>query len=185
MDELELLLQESVNLQTEKKKVAEAQKRRKQVFGVTASERAEDAERIAAWEAAHVWRSEAAVARFLEQECLHCGDCQYLFSGLLERQSSRTAQRMDRAKRWIAVDTINPDLPKETMLVRREVDFCMECVEEHGFDLGKAQWESGLPVEWAQAPVELPADQMPPIDQLLTLAAPVYNPERSEEAHAI
>lgn len=145
-DDLNALLTESIEIVKETKLAAESRKRMKQVHGVTSAERQEDSARVLAWEAQHVWRPEANVARFVEQQCQNCGDCQYLFSGLLQRQSHRHLK--DGSKRWVAVESSIASLPNEIQLATMTVPFCLECCDKVGFDLRNAYWAEGDKVEW-------------------------------------
>jgi len=146
MDELDSLLNESLSIVRD---IAEAKAARERVKrgGQSAEDKAADAARIASWEAQHVWKPEANVARFVEQECRSCGDCQYIFTGLLQRQSHRHI-KTDGSQRWVQADKQIVALPNEVMLAHTDVPFCIECSDVAGFMLKTARWESGEKVEW-------------------------------------
>lgn len=144
--ELSDLLEESMVQDRERKAVVEAKKRVKQVTGVTAAERAEDATRIIAWESQHVWRGAANVARFEVQVCKSCGEEHTIFSGLFERQEHRHLAH--HSQRWIRATGTKAALPNEIILAKREVPMCIDCCDWVGFDYRNATWENGQKVEW-------------------------------------
>ena len=101
--------------------------------GYTAEQLAEDAKRIADWEAKHEWTEVANVAAFTESHCLRCGDYSYLFTGLMRR---RTHRHQKGAMSWVKVKEQRADLPNEISLDEIEVPFCAECCDQVGF-----QWD--------------------------------------------
>lgn len=140
--DLDALLAESVTSVMESKAAKKA-KERLAKGGLTPQELAEDKARLAAWEMRHVWKPEANVARFVEQECTRCGDFQYFFQGLFQRQSHRHFPTQQR--RWVAVPAQVADLPNEVMTEAKQVPFCGECLEQVGFSWDRGYTEDGTP----------------------------------------
>jgi hypothetical protein len=146
---LDDLLAESVALAKDAKADKDA-KARLAKGGLSPKEREADMARLAAWEMKHVWKPEANVARFLETSCANCGECSYVFTGLLQRQSHRHAPAQNR--RWVAVDAQDPKLPNETMIKEEQSAFCGECSAQFGFTWKAGYYEDGR--EWEAAAEE-------------------------------
>lgn len=135
--DLDDLLAESME-SVQGEKLAKAAKERIKRGGQSAVERAEDAARIAAWEAAHEWLANAAVAMFTDLRC-QCGASTRQFTGLFTREVHR---HLKVSQRWRRVEAIAAHLVQETAIRIENVPMCGACAFDKGWDLGKAYiWE--------------------------------------------
>lgn len=135
LSELDNLLAGAMQESREGTEARRARERMKQVHGVTARERLEDAERIAAWEAKHEWRALANVALFHEHVCTTCNTFSMTFSHYLERQEHR---HMRKAQRWVKVETTKAILPNEVVRKVHYTSMCEDCAEQNGWRLHDA-----------------------------------------------
>lgn len=135
-------------------KAAKEAKARLLKGGGDATQVAEDAARVRAWEAKHEWRAEANCAIFMEQECEGCGDFQYFLQGTFERQEHR---HVKGTRRWEPVEGSKAGLDSEVMIQTRLVPFCGECCERAGFSFSRSYYEGTDPaaLEGLAEPVEV------------------------------
>ncbi len=135
---LDALLAESMGEAREQSAAAAARERLKRGTG-TAAERAEDAARIAEWEARREWEQVANVALFHNFTC-DCGTETSLFQGLFAREVHRTLQF---SQRWRRVETADAALNNEVAIRECKVPMCTACATGKGWDMDDAYgWES-------------------------------------------
>lgn len=132
LDDLESLFAEAVGIA---KETAEAKKSRERIKqgGLSAAERAADAERIRLWELKHEWVATANVAAFEEHVCLACDTAHRIFTSLMIRQRHRNLN--NGAMRWQTVAVATPGLPNEVAIRRIEHGMCEDCADTNGWDL--------------------------------------------------
>lgn len=131
--DLESLLAESMGAVADERATRAARERLKR-GGQSALERAEDAARVAAWEAAHEWEAIASVAMFEDSRC-KCGMSARRFAGLFTREAHR---HLKTAERWRRVEASDAKLPNETALRVIYSPMCESCAFDKGWDLAKA-----------------------------------------------
>ena len=147
MDFFDELNADIAKIISKQKTLADAEKARKksndlrQSPAVRAEARAEHLEILALIEAAK-WSIAKVVALFSEQHCDGCGSYHRVFLQYMEEHfvTSRPTSR-----KWVRVSKLNPDLPRGIMLQSHTTHICMDCCEEHGFELLGAQHIDPIP----------------------------------------
>lgn len=127
--DLDDLLAESLAAAREEAEAKQARERAKR-GGQSASEAAEDAERIRRWELAHEWKAVANVALFERHTCA-CGRHQTIFRQLMTRQQHR---HLRDSQRWQRVDASLANLPNEVVVQKWETPMCPACAPQAGFE---------------------------------------------------
>lgn len=135
-DDLDSLLNESVGLVKAAKEVKAAKltlKRSSSIMDPT--ERQFIEAKVAAWEAAHTWKTLELVAVFRRQACA-CGSVHETFSHFMHHQQHRTDAF---AQRWVSA-TFGPDsdeqsLPRNVAFTDSIIPMCRFCASDSGFDL--------------------------------------------------
>lgn len=138
IDPLDELLSESLAEVAEQRATKDARERLKR-GGATATQRAEDEERIRRWEALHEWKAVANVAQFERHKCA-CGRQQTIFRQLMTRQVHRHL----KVVRWQQAETTLADLPNEIVVQKWETPMCTYCADTRGFDFktqSVKEWE--------------------------------------------
>lgn len=130
-DDLETLFAEAMHGARESAEAKNARERIKR-GGLSAVERAADAERIRQWELKHEWIAVANVAAFEEHVCMACDTAHRVFTGVLIRQRHRNLQ--NGAMRW-QPGTVKTGLASEVAIRRIEQPMCEDCAESNGWDL--------------------------------------------------
>lgn len=135
MSELDDLLEEAMAGQRDAAAAKAARERLKR-GGLSAAERAEDAARIAAWEAAHEWEAVASVAVWHQLRC-SCVTAMSVtvFQGLFTRETHR---RLKALQRWRRVEAADAKLPPETAIRVVPVPMCAACSEGKGWSFDNA-----------------------------------------------
>lgn len=134
-DELDELLQESLDEVATKKQYAEDLKARKRNFtGMSAEEVAYCNSRMQAFEQARIWRPISNLAVFTRFECLNCHDYKTVFTRWMLREKSRLNAT---AQRWETVDTPKDHLPTDAAIEVRKTSICTSCapmlnIDTHG-----------------------------------------------------
>lgn len=132
-DALEALLAESLQVAAQKESTAAAKARLARDSG-SAAERAEDAARVAAWEAAREWSLVANVAMFTRTVC-ECGSAHEAFAGLFARETHRT---LGMSQRWRRADEADAAMPNEVAMREASAPMCADCAERKGWLVGAA-----------------------------------------------
>lgn len=138
LEALDALLSESLASAREASATAAARERLKRGAG-TAAERAEDAARIAEWEARREWDAVANVALFHNFTCA-CGETRTnVFQGLFAREVHRV---LGFSQRWRRVTTADASLENEVAIRECQVPMCTACATGKGWDVDNAYgWE--------------------------------------------
>ena len=132
---LDDLLAESVQ-EAAKVSATEAARDRLRRGTGNAAERAEDAARIAAWEAQREWDQQANVALFHQFAC-ECGAAESrLFQGLFIREVHRTLGH--GSQRWRRVSAADAALPNEVAVSEVATPMCAECAGDKGWAIEAA-----------------------------------------------
>lgn len=136
---LDDLLAESV-AQADQAKLATAARARLKSQSGSAAERAEDAARIARWEAEREWDQKANVALFHDFAC-SCGETRTsVFQGLFIRETHKELGH--GSQRWRRVEAATAGLPNEVAVRCMEVPICMDCAEGKGWMVENVtEWE--------------------------------------------
>lgn len=138
-DPLAELLAESLTATREAAEAKAARERRKR-GGQSATEAAEDAERLRRWELAHEWRPVANVALFERHTCLTCGQHQTIFRQLMQRQQHR---HLRDSQRWQQVEASLASLPNEVVVQTWETPMCPACAAQAGFSFDRVtEWSA-------------------------------------------
>ena len=146
LDDLDSLLNESVSLVKAAKEVKAAKLTLKRSSSVMdATERQFIEQKVAAWEAAHTWKTLELVAVFRRQTCA-CGCTHETFSHFMHHQQHRTDAF---AQRWVSAtfgpDSSQSDLPRNVAFTESLTPMCEHCAEHAGFDLSSPTakaWEA-------------------------------------------
>lgn len=130
--DLEDLLDSAMKEQHERERYQLDMKARKRSFsGMTPEEVAFCNSRMAAFEAARIWRTELNVAVFATVTCLNCGDTRRIFSRWMIKQQSRvtatTKRLMPAPKPTANVKTIAAEEPRNSAI-------CPSCAMLEGID---------------------------------------------------
>ena len=124
LDSLDNLLTESLDTVRAGEEARGARERLRR-GGQSTAERAEDAARIAAWEAAHEWSPVANVGVFMHTVCACGRRGEEFLSSLMVRETHRTQKF---TQRWRAVSAwTNPRLQKEVMSKELPILACGGC----------------------------------------------------------
>ncbi len=126
-DELEALLGEAVEAQSEAAKLKELRKKQKGGFGLSE----DDLERIRKWELAKEWIAVSNTAIFKRYVC-SCGFHSTVFEGLMLEQRHRHDKH---ANRWTAQSTSIASLPNNTAIRTKPIPMCQRCALGKGFSL--------------------------------------------------
>lgn len=136
-DPLAELLAESLAATREALEAKAARDRAKR-GGQSATQQAEDAERIRRWELAHEWKAVANVALFERHECA-CGRHQTIFRQLMTRQQHR---HLRDSQRWQQADASLTDLPNEVVVQKWQTPMCPACSPQAGFEFRNVtEWQ--------------------------------------------
>jgi hypothetical protein len=131
-DELDDLLQESLDEVSAKKQYAEDLKARKRNFtGMSAEEAAFCNSRMQAFEQARIWRPVKNLAVFTQFECTNCHDTKRVFTRWMLQEKSRTNAT---ARRWETVAEAKANLPTEAAMETRKTSICTSCAPMLGID---------------------------------------------------
>lgn len=134
-EDLDALLAESILERQEGKEVRKIRRKlADDKIAMPKQERDLIEKKVAEWDVKREWQPEAAVAMFTTQICGWCGSRHSLFTGFLQRQTSRVS----KVDRWVKVDrNLLEGLPKETKHMTEHSDMCMSCVESHRYPQGE------------------------------------------------
>lgn len=116
------LLGESLALQKDKVTLKDSRAKLKDTR-VQGTERSKLEETIRSIELVQEWSIVSNVVIFNQQLCTHCGAKHSTFSGLFQRQVSKTS----RINRWQAIKALTPGFPKEAKHTVTEVPICCDC----------------------------------------------------------
>jgi len=132
LEELDELLDESLQADREKKKYQEDLKARKRNFsGMSAAEVAFCNSRMAAFEVARIWRPVENLAVFTRFICQACGDDKLIFTRYMQAQ---IAYHNPATKRWATIDKPTSTLPTRTAVEERQVPLCAKEAVMMGLD---------------------------------------------------
>jgi hypothetical protein len=124
LDDLEVLLAESVAARDHIKRVKEQRKLLAQ-GKIAPEDRKQVADMIHDWELKKEWVAAAAVHLFSSQQCSNCGNTHYHFLGVYQRQVHKVSPTISR---WIKSDDIsNKGLPQEAKLEESHAPTCADC----------------------------------------------------------
>lgn len=141
IDSLDALLSESITSVREEREAREARKRLKDRYrsGVSAAQIAEDAQRVAEWEARHEWRDVFNVALFERHRCA-CGRQQTIFRQLMREQEHR---HVKETRRWVVAEASLANLPNRVLVQKWDTPMCTNCAEPAGFPFTNVkEWEA-------------------------------------------
>lgn len=123
------LVNESLQIQADTKRLKEGRKALKDKRAMPASEYEQllaDLKRI---EVAREWQPRAAVAMFQVQHCKCCDNYNPVFTGLFQRQQNRHHRDADR---WIAAtESENFGLRREVKTTEIDIPFCAMCLAQN------------------------------------------------------
>jgi len=116
------LLAESIAIQKDKTVLKDSRAKLKDTR-VSGAERAKLESTVREIELVQEWSAVSNVVLFNEQHCTYCGKHHTTFSGLFQRQVSRTS----KINRWQAVKGLTAGLRKESKHTVTEVPICHDC----------------------------------------------------------
>lgn len=119
------LLGESLALQKDKVTLKDSRAKLKDTR-VQGAERSQLEDTIRSIELVQEWSIVSNVVIFNQQFCTHCKAKHSTFSGLFQRQVSKTS----RINRWQAIKELTPGFPKEAKHTVTEVAICCDCALE-------------------------------------------------------
>lgn len=125
--DLDALLGEAMAERKEAQGVADARKKAKSGFGLSA----DDLERIKQWELRKEWLPVSNTAIFKRYVC-SCGFHSTVFEGLMLEQRHRHSTH---ANRWTAQETSVANLPNNTAVRVKRIPMCQRCAASKGFPI--------------------------------------------------
>jgi hypothetical protein len=141
LDDLDSLLDESLQLRNEAAAIANARERLKRQ-NIDITERRETEALIRSWEARRVWLTVANVTVWEHHVCDNCGHEHKSFSHVMHKQTHR-----DNGKtiRIVKADAWADGVPNLVALQEMTTPMCPDCAEEFGLDItkGEVEWTNG------------------------------------------
>ena len=133
LSDLDALLGEAMAERTTAQSVADARKKAKGGYALSA----DDLARVRAWELAREWLPVMNVALFHRYQCA-CGKHNTVYEGLMLEQRHRNNAT---ANRWTTQENADAKLPNRVAIRKSQVPVCPACANSKG-------WNMSTDLEW-------------------------------------